>query len=361
MRRLIQRLFFWLFLPGILLLVLLLSPIVHVETFCRADVEQESYAPTITDSAFQRAEANTYLTYPEWHIVYAYEGLARTLSTGDEHGFGYISSVMGFWSSFCALNRRANRHGGGDFATRATVHTIGVSFTLEMAAKALYEETLGRLFAIIRGSEKTPQDDYAAGMAADYAAFLQQVPWYEYDFDRATAELWDQPMPSLLRGWERRLALGAEWKAKAAYAGVIAEAVAAVGPAQLRIRSIVQGLPRERLAAIGDVNIIDADTGANQVIIETPRYRKFTEILRAIAAAGGTVVEIAGNDDIMASLVEPPDAAPDALVHAVTIIRIGRDGYDGRRLLVSAKVRDLAALIEDIDAGELELEHIYDY
>ena len=90
--------------------------------------------------------------------------------------------VQGFWRWFCALNRKANRHGGGDFATRGTIHTIGVSFTFELAIKALYEETLGRLSAAIRGPEKTPQDVYSAKMAADYAQFLQHVPWYKYDF-----------------------------------------------------------------------------------------------------------------------------------------------------------------------------------
>ena len=40
-----------------------------------------------------------------------------------------------------------------------------------MAMKALYEETLGRVFAVNRGPEKTPQDLYSAKMAADYAGF----------------------------------------------------------------------------------------------------------------------------------------------------------------------------------------------
>ena len=51
----------------------------------------------ITEPEFQRQEANSYLTYPEWHIVYAYEGLAGKLKAADEHEFGYFSSIAGFW------------------------------------------------------------------------------------------------------------------------------------------------------------------------------------------------------------------------------------------------------------------------
>jgi FAD/FMN-containing dehydrogenase len=89
----------------------------------------------LSDPNFHRREANTYLTYPEWHIVYAYDGLAETLKAGDEHAFDYIESIAGFWRSTCSLMRRADRHGGADWPTRSMIHTIGVSFTAEMALK----------------------------------------------------------------------------------------------------------------------------------------------------------------------------------------------------------------------------------
>jgi len=218
----------------ILLIVCLLLPSAYIELFCRDEPQVADYDPIITDAEFQRAEANSFLTYPEWHIVYAYEGLARVLETGEEHEFGYVSSIAGFWRSACSLNRTSQQHGEADFVTRGVIHIIGVSFTLELGMKALYEETFGRLFALIRGNQKTPQDEYAAWMAKDFSNFLQQVPWYEYDFDTATSDLWDKPIDGMLRGWERRLALSGEWKAKSAYASLIADASDASGPAILQ-------------------------------------------------------------------------------------------------------------------------------
>jgi hypothetical protein len=350
----------WTALALVLGVAVLLSPVAYVETFCRADMAAQDYQPLITDPAFQRAEANSYLTYPEWHIVYAYEGLAKTLETTDEHAFDYSASIAGFWRSFCALNRQANRHGGGDFNTRATIHVIGVSYTLELLMKAAYEETIGRLFSVIRGPEKTPQDLFAARMAADYAKFLQQVPWYKYDFETAKAELWAEPVPSLLRGWERRLALGGEFSAKTAYAGVIASAVEASGVAILRIRSVVSGLDETVLRSIDGVDVVG--TAGGPLVIETPRYREFTHILEAIVERGGVVIEIAGNDDIMLSAVGWDDPDLETLKHGTILARIPRDGHAGSaRWLIGIKVAEIGPVIDEIKANGLALEHIYDY
>ncbi|RKE85266.1 hypothetical protein [Rhizobium sp. AG855] len=355
--RKVLRLGKWLALSLVLLIILLLIPVGYVETFCTAEPQQEAFTPKMTDPAFLRAEANSYLTYPEWHIVYAYEGLANILKTGDEHDFGYTRSVVGFWASFCALNREADRHGGADVATRRTIHVIGVSFTLEMGMKALYEETVGRLFALLRGADKAPQDRYAAEMAEDYGQFLHQTPWYKYDFDGSVTKLWAEPVTSL-RSWERRLALGGEWKAKAAYARVIAGAVAATGQAQLTIRSLIAGVPAADLQSIADVTVVE-DRGADGILIETPRYRAFTVILQQIAARNGRILEIAGNDDIMVSALGA--SVPSQLGFATRIVDVNRDGFTGRRMLLQAKVRDLPALFSELGAAGLELEHVYDY
>lgn len=343
----------------VLLVVLLLLPVGYIETFCRADPDQNAYQSIIADSEYQRAEANSYLTYPEWHIVYAYEGLAKVLKTGDEHGLDYFASISSFWQSFCALNIVAGKHGGADFNTRATIHTIGVSYTLEMAAKALYEETIGRIAAFLRGDKKTFQDIYASKMADEYAQFLQQLPWYKYDFDRAVMELWQQPVINSLRGWERRLALGGEWKAKAAYARVIAEAVAAAGEAKVTIRSVVRGIPPSVLGEIEGITIVSSD--GDQFTIETPRYRKFTRIVEAILARNGQIIEVAGNDDVMLSATGNPGMNKTALTNGNVISRITRDGYGGERVLVDTKILNLQALLGELQQNGYHLEHIYDY
>lgn len=343
----------------LLLVVALLSPAAYVEAFCHAGPKTQDYAPLISAPERQWREANTYLTYPEWHIVYAYDGLAEALKNGDEHGFDYWESIRDFWKADCALTRVADLHGGADGATRMTIATIGVSFTLEMGMKAAYEETLGRFFAFLRGAEKTPQDVVARDMAADYAAFLRQVPWYKYDFAKAVDDLWSAPMTSPLRGWERRLALGGEWKAKIFYAGAIASAVEATGEAKLTIFSVVSGLSRQALEGISDVTVVEELPQG--FVIESPRYDRFTHILSEIATAGGTIEEIAGNDDVMVSLTVSSDAAVTGLPKGETIARFARAGFGNERVLLSVKVKDLSDMMRTMPVSDPGIEHVFDY
>jgi hypothetical protein len=340
-----------------LALVLLLTPVAYIELACRGDAESQAYRPVIADPSFQRREANTYLTYPEWHIVFAYDGLAEVLKAGDEYSFDYLPSVSRFWSSTCSLMRVADEHGGADFGTRSMIHTIGVSFTIEMVMKGAYEETIGRAAAWWRGPRKTPQDVVVAGMASDYAAFLRQTPWYRYPFRRQANALWAAPLDGRLRGWERRLAVGLEFQAKAVYGRVI-ERAAAAAPAQLSIRSIVSGLDPMILASIPDVTVVGVH--GRGVEIETPRYDLFTRILADIARRRGTIQEIAGNDDVMVTITVPQDS--DARVqHAVVLMRMKRDGFPSDRLLVNVKVPDLAPLLNALPLGDPGIEHVFDY
>ena len=339
-------------------IILLLAPVAYIELGCRATSTADTYRPLITNPTFQRREANTYLTYPEWHIVYAYDGLAEVLERGDEHRFDHWASIAGFWRSTCSVMRVADEHGGADWDTRSMIHTIGVSFTAEMSAKAAYEETIGRAAAALRGQKKTAQDTAVAQISADYATFLRQTPWYKYPFAVKRHELWSAPARGV-RAWERRVGIGLELAAKAAYARVIAAAVAAQAPAALLIRSVVTGIDQNTLAGIPTTTIVAVRPGG--IEIETPRYDLFTRILAEIARRGGTMREIAGNDDIMVTVTVPAGADAPRLPRGHVIMRMPRDGFASDRLLVDLKVSDLTSLLEAYPLGDPGVEHVFDY
>lgn len=347
--RFVFRLLRRLVLLVVLLALGLLSPVAYIETMCRPSGRAEAH-DALVGTDWQRPEGRTLLTYPEWHIVHAYADYAEVIRTGDPHDYGFLSSIAGFWSSTCALSQASGPHGGFPWETKQMVYTIGVSFTAELLAKAAYEETVGRLFAALRGAVRAPLDDISARQAADYAVFLQQVPWYKWDFTRDAAQL-EAGATDALRDRERRAALGFEYRAKAAYAGVIAAAVAAVGEDQLRLRAVVRGLPEAALAALPEVQVIE--TLPEGVVIEAPRYRAFTRLAETIAAAGGEFVEIAGNDDILFTMITDRAGAQGA-IHS-----FARQGNPGYRHLVLLPVVDLAAALRDLPSGALE--HLHDY
>jgi hypothetical protein len=340
----------WLKRLVILLLVAiigLLSPVAYVETMCRPDMKASDYKPILA-AEWQRSEGSTLLTYPEWHIVHAYDDYAEVIRTGDPADFAFLSSIGGFWSSLCALSTTSGDHGGFPWETKQMVYTIGVSFTAELLLKAAYEETVGRAATWIRGANHAPLDDLSAQQASDYATFLQQVPWYKWDFTRDAAAL-DAAVTPAFRNRERDFALGIEYRVKAAYARVIAAAVASTGFDQLTLRAVVTGLTVDELAQYDGVTVITAR--AEGIEIEAPRYRAFTDLAVAMAAQGANFVEIAGNDDIMFTAISDAPTMPGA-IHS-----FARQGNPGYRHLVLVKVAALADALRATDG----VEHIHDY
>lgn len=334
------------------LLIPLVAPIAWLEVACSGTAVASDHRPLV-EAAWQRPESRTLLTYPEWHIVHAYEDYARVIATGDPHDFGYLRAIAGFWRTACPLKREAMRMGPVTLDTKLAIYTIGASFTAELLAKAAYEETLGRVVTWLRGPERAPLDDLSARQAADYAAFLTQTPWYRWNFSADAAALGADATDDL-RDRERAVALGLEYRAKAVYAGLIAGAVVGVGKDELRLRSVVTGLPQQDLADIPGVTVL-GPVSPGGVLIETDRYRAFTDLARHLAEAGADVVEIAGNDEILFTALSPSPTEDGAL------LSLPRQGFGDWRHLFLVPVPDLLERLRALDGSVLTLEHIHDY
>lgn len=348
--------FIWRWIKRVLVIVVLLvlgllAPVAYIEVSCRGTQIDSNYT-SLLPVEHHRSESRTLLTYPEWHIVHAYDDYAEVIRTGDPHEFDFLRSITGFWSSLCSLSETSASHGGFDAGTRQMVYVIGVSFTAEFALKAAYEETVGRLFATIRGENRAALDDLSAIQARSYATFLQQVPWYRWDF-AADADALQAAVTSDLRDRERAFALGVENRTKATYAEVIAAAVANVGFDALTLRMIVTDVDASRLEALPGVSIIAEH--AEGLEVETPRYRELTGLLADMAAMGAGFVEIAGNDDIMLTVLSDSPAAGGALYS------FPRQGYGDYRHLLMVPVTVLDETLRDLAQNGLRLEHIHDY
>ncbi|MDW4497035.1 hypothetical protein R5H30_03505 [Sulfitobacter sp. D35] len=325
-----------------------------IETQCHGAPSRQSPARFIEAPQDRRPEARSFLTYPEWHIVFAYADYAQVLKGGAPQDFAYWPAVRDFWRSSCVMAAEADRYGSAGPEARRTLYVIGASFSIEMAAKALYENTLGRVSSL--AGSNSAQDAVEAEMASVYAEFLQQEPWYRFDFQDWRDRLWTPPVENPVRGWERRLALGAEWSAKALYAGAISGAVAATGGDETRMLLVVSRVAPDAIADLPSGRLV-APVGA-ALLLDVPRYGIFTTTVQAIAAIGGEFVEIAGNDDILVSILSrvPPRLPGTArLLHVV-------ERFDGRdRYLVAVPVESLAGLLRTLRFGPARVEHVYDY
>ncbi|NUT00707.1 MAG: hypothetical protein HOP96_07010 [Sphingomonas sp.] len=335
-------------------------PILYIEIGCSSDAPPaEARKALIQDKAWQREEARTWLTYPEWHIVYSADSFGRFLAKNPPSGYSYLRDIRGFWSSYCAVNQASAASGGADGGTRVMLYTIGLSFSAELLVKGAYENTIGRIFEWI-GGWNSADDRYAAKVQRRYGAFMHETPWYEFPFGQAFRGLWATSEPKYpVRHWERRIALSGEYGVKTGYAKLIGAASgASLGRDERMLRFIAQARPGQleridrRFLSVGKV-------GSNGVLVEAPRYAQFTELLMKLSRSPVQLTEISGNDDIFVTALVPAKTKPrkgSAQIMAMPLA--DRPGW--QRIGVSTKVPALLPLIRSIRASGGEIEHVYD-
>jgi hypothetical protein len=319
--------------------------------------------PAIDDKGYRRKLDNTFFTFPEWYIVYSFEDFGRFLDRGSESGFNYLGHILGFWRSFCTINRAVPAATESRTEVKTMIYIIGVSYSIEYAIKGLYENTIGRVFEWIRGEKRTPQDDYARAVLQDYAAFLYTVPWYKYPFREKLDGFMaiSTPTPSTARTIERGVALGSEYFIKIGYAWLIQKGLDASSDAEPRdIMLVAATLPPEVLAAEPRIKPVRALSPQWQ-LVQTPRYRDFTEIVQGLLDRGISLAEIAGNREIMITVIAPK-ATPLDIKGATELFSLDLDARPGfRRAGLKARIDRLVDINRELKARGASIEHFYDY
>lgn len=355
----------WKIITGAMALVLvgITGQIAYIETQCNDPIPGLSTGgdkPQLT-GADARPEVRTWLTYPEWHIVYSADSYARHLAAGKQpSAYPFMSDVRSFWGSYCQVNRVAQQ-GGGAGDAKLMIYTIGFSFTAEMLVKAAWENTIGRFAEAVSGWT-SPDDKLAAGVQREYGAFMHEVPWYKFNFGRAFDQLWatssgDQPF----RHWERRIALSLEYGFKAGYAKALGWASGnTLGPDEVRLRMLVLPGGADLAAIDPDLKVLGDVGGAQKV--DAPRYARFTVIMARMADSPAQVVEIAGNDDLLVTFLVPKDKAAGLAIGQEPTLRMplaDRPGWE--RVGITVKVATLMPTLRIARDQGAQLEHVYDY
>ena len=355
-------------LLGVLLVLALIvsAPILWIEKGCAVSRDRSvgPRAPLVDERDYARRESDSYLSFPEWHIVYAYEDLAGVLQRGNESEFAYGRQIVGFWRSLCRLTGVVTARERVATDTKVMLYTIGWSFTVELALKGAYEKTVGRLFEWWRGPDKTAEDEFVARDMQAYARFLHQTPWYAYPFTARLLDFWrSTPWQGghRLRKLERRGLVTTEYGVKAVYGAVIGYAsTTALGAADQEILTVVTGLDATDAAQEPTLKFVRV-LGGGRTLVRTPRYQAYTDLLVRLARRGRNVVEIAGNQRILVTVLAPAGPLPrlpgvDELFEAPLQSRPER-----RRIGLDVAVPQLAATIRALEKAGVSIEHIYDY
>lgn len=310
---------------------------------------------------YQRPEESTFLTYPEWAIVYAAREYAGFLREGRESAFPYWAYVGRFWQDYAMVIRASADH-PFNFTNHQMLAVIGTSHTIEHVVQWAYENTVGRLTEWTSG-RPVAIDGYLAGVVADYAAFLDQVPWYRFaysDMRSGLMGLQAAPGDDAIRTEERRYAFGLAMTVKQSYADLIASGLEATAdPALLDIHVWAKGPVAEATRGEPDT-ALELDFGEEGAVFVTRRYQVFTDMIPRLIESGVSFVEIGGNDEILVTVLSPdalamPEGARELFAYPLPAAPAQR-----RTGLVVA-VPQLHAALPALASAGARLEHVYDY
>jgi hypothetical protein len=357
------------------LAIFLAAPALYIGIGCRgsSDIGSTVTVPMVDPEARAKVDAvpnyrfpeeKSYLTFPEWYIVYTSQDFAGYTAENTPSGFGYFRSAGEFWTSYCAVNQWVTPRYEFNFGTHLMIYVIGISHTVEYVIKGIYENTIGRLSELFAPTPPTPEDLFARQYAYDYGQWLNTVPWYDFAFAERLAAFWDTiPFsgPGPVRKGERRFAISAELGVKAAYGWLIKGSSETVyEPAQLEIHALMRGLPLDTGSIDRRIQLVETFRDGTQ-LVRLPRYQPFTEIVQKLSQTNATFLEIGGNSNILISLTAPDNWAPPDDMPPVLFETQILSGVGGKRLGLSVPVALLIDVIRKIGPSGAQVEHIYDY
>jgi hypothetical protein len=228
--------------------------------------------------------------------------------------------------------------------------------------KGLYENSFGWLTERF-SSRDTPEDAFAAQLVTEYATFMQTEPWYSFPFADRLMTLWTStPLMGehMARKWERRLSLTAELAVKAVYASVVGlstgVAYAAAGP-QVHV-----WIERTPSSVLTDTQFTHVSSAPNQgAILALPGGEPFTRLMLDLHSRGVKFVSIAGNDDILITVItrpnQPVPAKPARVISTVPVLT----NPENSRLALSVPVAALSDVMTAVLSNGGSVVRIYDY
>jgi hypothetical protein len=315
----------------------------------------------LTPAEHVRTPDQTYLTYPEWFLVFGPAEYAMSMKTRTATTFPLTTHIFQAWESYAAVSDQIAGVYPPNDEYNTMIQVINSSTTLEFGLKAVYEEIIGRLTDVADGTVATPEDVFAANYAQDYVDVIYYMPWYEYDFLNQTQALWTKVCWFGAHPWrklERRYFLTSEFLVKAAYGWLNKQAALMAYGKPLMVTYVV--LDREPVGKMDGVTIKKSYLDGS-VLAEWPRYGPFTPL--AIEAAHQDIAfrEIAGNRSaILISAVGPADWVPTGEMVALFSQPIPTQPGQ-RRWAIATPVSALHTTLRRMNVDHVTVEHVFDF
>lgn len=296
----------------------------------------------ITTASDVRPADQTFLTFPEWFLVFSPEEQANYFKLHTSTTFPFMAHTAQIWQSYRIVDQQIS----GNFPTNTGYHfmiwVIGVSASAEYAIKAGYETIIGRITDT--GVPLTSEDEFNARCTADYVTFIKDRPWYEFDFKSRLKTLWSATSLSgdhFFRKIERRYILTSELLVKYAYG---------------------------KLIGLGTEQVYDQALPTTAVVLENdsvqylPRYDRFAGQAMALAREGHRFKEIAGNNSAILLTVLVPLGTQPRLGNTRTVFKqVVASDPSMERVALATPVPSLSVVLDKLGRDGLAVEHVFDF
>lgn len=310
-----------------------------------------------------RAADNTFLTYPEWYLVYSPDEYADFIADRPPSEFPFLGHVGQLWQGYYGIHQATKDDYPFNTDYHVMIMIIATSTTIEYGLKWGYEIVVGRVTEATRISGLTPEDKLAAEVARDYVKFLDVEPWYKYDFMTPLKRLWSETgywSANPLRSWERKYYLTTEFLVKGGYGWAMKQLSEGAYGVESQVTAVVlDRIPEEARKELPRIKVLDA-AGDGSVLVHVPRYQAFTNHALGLARHGLVFQEIAGNrGPILITAIVPDDFAVGDRKLVFTQSILTRPGK--KRIAFAVPVSGLSAALRGLDRPDVRIEHVYDY
>jgi hypothetical protein len=314
----------------------------------------------------RRPVEDAYYSYPEWYIVWSYEARAQYLPKNLPSGFPYFASIGQYWRSYCFICGLTQSRHQFNFGDHLSSFVLGGSLALEYSIRGAYEQTIGRLSEWTSSHELVEEDAYAARVAREYADFVYIRPFYEFHFAHALKELWKEtPLwgKHPIRKWERKFILSVDYGLEALYAWVLEKAShLTYGVESADTYTWIENAPETLFQEFPRIKTVK-EVSSHSYVVTIPRYQEFTDLTVKLAKRDVHFAEIAGNGEIMLTIVAPKKWSYNLPATDGTLLFT--ENYltqpDLERIALECPVRSLHAVLNDLASRGARIEHIYDY
>lgn len=289
-----------------------------------------------------RPADQTFLTFPEWYLVFSPEEQAAYFKHSTATSFPYMSHNWQIWESYYIVNNQIKGNFPDNQGYHFMIWVIGSSASIEYSIKSWYEVLIGR----ITDTEKviTDEDKFNANYTQAYVDFIKDRPWYEFNFKHQLAILWSEPPlrgDHFVRKTERRYLLTSELLVKWGYG---------------------------KLIGLGTQQVYDAPLPTTTVIttegkaLNLPRYDRFNPAIVDLVKQGKAFKEIAGNNSALLLTILIPATNEEKFENAqIVFIQPITSNTTIKRIALTIPVRKLNTLLLQLSNQKIKIEHIFDY